>query len=129
MVDNLEDEKSESLDLERCLGIVRRRHLHFLIPLFIGWTIVWAASWVLPPRYQSSTLILVEEPTMPKDYVKPNINDDLQHGGLVSGGMASLTGTCGTCHDCPPPIAISPEKSWERTNRGLLKRICAPGGA
>jgi len=29
------------------------------------------------------------------------INDDLQHGGLVSGGMASLTGTCGTCHDTP----------------------------
>ena len=57
---------------------MRRRHFHFLIPLFIGWAAVWAASWVLPPRYQSSTLILVEQPTMPKDYVTPNVNDDLQ---------------------------------------------------
>ena len=39
---------------------------------------VWGASWVLPPRYSSSTLILVEQPTMPKDYVTPNVNDDLQ---------------------------------------------------
>ena len=49
-----------------------------MIPLFFGWVVVWASSWVLPPRYQSSTLILVEQPTMPKDYVTPNINDDLQ---------------------------------------------------
>src|ERR1700747_845566 len=77
MVDDLE-EKSEGLDFQHYLGVVRRRHLHFLIPLFIGWASVWGASWVLPPRYQSSTLILVEQPTMPKDYVTPNVNDDLQ---------------------------------------------------
>jgi polysaccharide chain length determinant protein (PEP-CTERM system associated) len=77
MVDDL-DEKSEGLDLQHYLGVARRRHLHFLIPLFIGWAIVWSVSWVLPPRYQSSTLILVEQPTMPKDYVTPNVNDDLQ---------------------------------------------------
>ncbi len=77
MVDDLE-EKSEGFDLQRYVGMVRRRHLHFLIPLFFGWLAVWGASWVLPPRYLSSTLILVEQPTMPKDYVTPNINDDLQ---------------------------------------------------
>jgi polysaccharide biosynthesis transport protein len=78
MVDDLEQESSEGLDLQHYLGIVRRRHLHFLIPFFVGWALVWTASWVLPPKYQSSTLILVEQPTMPKDYVTPNINDDLQ---------------------------------------------------
>src|SRR5215831_10308105 len=72
------DEKTEGFDLQHYLGIVRRRHLHFLIPLFFGWVVVWTSSWVLSPRYQSSTLILVEQPTMPKDYVTPNINDDLQ---------------------------------------------------
>ncbi|MGB6474301.1 MAG: hypothetical protein WBF04_09490, partial [Candidatus Sulfotelmatobacter sp.] len=77
MVDDLE-EKSEGLDLQHYLGVVRRRHLYFLIPLFVGWAVVWGASWVLPPRYVSSTLILVEQPTMPKDYVTPNVNDDLQ---------------------------------------------------
>jgi cytochrome c peroxidase len=29
------------------------------------------------------------------------INDDVSDGGLVSGGLPSLTGTCGTCHDTP----------------------------
>jgi len=29
------------------------------------------------------------------------INDDKSDGGLVSGGVPSLIGTCGTCHDTP----------------------------
>jgi len=78
MADDLQEQNQEGLDVQYYLGIVRRRHLHFLVPLFIGWVVVWGASWVLPPRYQSSTLILVQQPTMPKDYVTPNINDDLQ---------------------------------------------------
>jgi protein tyrosine kinase modulator len=77
MVDDLE-EKSEGLDFQHYLGVVQRRHLYFLFPLFLGWAVVWGAGWVLPPRYVSSTLILVEQPTMPKDYVTPNVNDDLQ---------------------------------------------------
>ena len=77
MSDELDD-KPEPLDLQRYLGIARRRHLHFLIPLFFGWIMVWGSSWLLAPRYRSATLILVEQPTMPKDYVTPNINDDLQ---------------------------------------------------
>jgi succinoglycan biosynthesis transport protein ExoP len=78
MVDDLEEQSPESIDIQHYLGIVRRRHFHFLIPLFVAWAVVWGASWVLPPRYLSSTLILVEQPTMPKDYVTPNVTDDLQ---------------------------------------------------
>src|ERR1700691_6383854 len=78
MVDDLDEQSSEGFDLHLYLGIVRRRHMQFLIPLFLGWALVWGASWVLPPRYRSSTLILVEQPTMPQNYVVPNINDDLQ---------------------------------------------------
>jgi polysaccharide biosynthesis transport protein len=55
-----------------------RRYHYFLVSLLLGWLLVWAASWILPPRYKSSTLILVEQPTMPKDYVTPNVNEDLQ---------------------------------------------------
>ena len=29
------------------------------------------------------------------------INDDVAAGGLVAGGVPSLMGTCGTCHDTP----------------------------
>ena len=43
--------------------------MQFLMPLFLGWLVVWGSSLVLHARYISSTLILVEEPTMPKNYV------------------------------------------------------------
>jgi succinoglycan biosynthesis transport protein ExoP len=78
MVDELEKENSERFDLQYYLGLLRRRHLHFFIPLLLGWILVWGVSWVLPSRYKSGTLILVEQPTMPKDYVTPNVSDDLQ---------------------------------------------------
>src|SRR4029077_15009146 len=78
MVDELEEKPGEGLNLQLYVGLIRRRHLYFLIPFFLGWLAVWSASWVLPSRYKSGTLILVEQPSMPKDYVTPNISDDLQ---------------------------------------------------
>jgi polysaccharide biosynthesis transport protein len=77
MANDPEEKSSEGLDLQYYLGVARRRHLQFLIPLFLGWFVVWAASWILPERYKSSTLILVEQPTIPKDYVISNVPDDL----------------------------------------------------
>ncbi len=73
-----EEQSSERPDIKSYLDVVRRRHIHFLIPLFLGWLLVWGVSWILPPRYQSTTLILVEQPTMPKDYVAPNVSEDIQ---------------------------------------------------
>ncbi len=78
MVDEFEDKSPEGFDLQRYLGVVRRRHMEFLLPLFLAWALVWGSSWILPRRYQSSTLILVEQPTITKDYVTPNVSDDLQ---------------------------------------------------
>jgi succinoglycan biosynthesis transport protein ExoP len=78
MVEDLEESSWGGFDLDRYLGIIRRRHMQFLIPLVVGWLLIWGISWVLPARYRSTTLILVEQPTMPKDYVTPNVNDDLQ---------------------------------------------------
>ncbi|MEO6966355.1 MAG: hypothetical protein ABI076_10740 [Acidobacteriaceae bacterium] len=78
MLETLEEQKSEPLDFRRYLDVVHRRHLQFLLPLLLAWLVVWGASWILPPRYQSETLILVEQPTVPKNYVVPNISDNLQ---------------------------------------------------
>src|SRR5580698_2349050 len=78
MAEDFEEKSSEGFSLEYWLGVARRRHLQFLIPLFLGWLAVWGSSWMMSPRYKSGTLILVEQPTMPKDYVTPNVNDDLQ---------------------------------------------------
>jgi polysaccharide chain length determinant protein (PEP-CTERM system associated) len=73
-----EESKLGRSDIDRFLKVVQRRHLYFLIPLFLGWLVVWGASWILPPRYKSSTLILVEQPSITNDYVTPNVSDDWQ---------------------------------------------------
>lgn len=74
----LEQNESQPFEIGRYLDIVRRRHMTFLILLLLGWAAVWGSSWFLPARYKSTTLILVEEPALPKNYVLPNVNDDLQ---------------------------------------------------
>jgi polysaccharide chain length determinant protein (PEP-CTERM system associated) len=78
MTEIVEEQKSEQLDVRRFFDLARRRHMHFLIPLLIGWLVVWGLSWILPASYKSNTLILVQQPTMPQNYVLPNVNDDLQ---------------------------------------------------
>ena len=78
MSEEFQHQEAEPIDLSRYVDLIRRRHIQFLIPLFLGWLLVWGSSWFLEARYLSSTLILVEEPTMPKNYVEPNVNDDLQ---------------------------------------------------
>ncbi len=78
MADAPQAQKVERIDFDRYIDLVRRRHLHFLIPLLVCWLLIWGASWVVKPLYKSSTLILVEQPTMPKDYVQPNVSDNLQ---------------------------------------------------
>jgi polysaccharide chain length determinant protein (PEP-CTERM system associated) len=74
----LQKEESGFANLQYYLGIIRRRHVVFLLSVLFGWLVVWGVSWVLPARYRSTTLILVEQPTMPKNYVEPNVNEDLQ---------------------------------------------------
>jgi polysaccharide chain length determinant protein (PEP-CTERM system associated) len=92
MSEDFEEQASQTFDFKRVLDIARRRHIQFLIPLFLGWLVVWGSSWFLQPRYKSGTLILVEEPTMPKNYVVPNVNDDLQ-GRLQSISQQILSRT------------------------------------
>jgi polysaccharide biosynthesis transport protein len=112
MAEIIVEPDAEPLDMERYLGIARRRYPLFLITAFMGWLIVWGASWVFPSSYKSSTQILVEAPAMPRNYVVSNINDDLQdrvqniteqilsrtrllqiidHFDLYGGGKRSLT--------------------------------------
>ncbi|HEX3985484.1 MAG TPA: hypothetical protein VHX13_02650 [Acidobacteriaceae bacterium] len=73
-----EEEKSKGFDLQRFRDLIQRRHMYFLLPFFAGWVLVWALSFVLPRTYKSTTLILVEEPTIGKSYVTPNVSDNLQ---------------------------------------------------
>jgi len=78
MLEELEEKNSETFNIRQYWAIVRRRHWFFLIPLFLGWLAVWGASWIMPSVYRSGTLILVEQPTVPQQYVTPNVSDNLQ---------------------------------------------------
>src|SRR5215469_18235334 len=57
--------------------ILRR---YWWIPTFMTLTLGalgLAACLVLPKKYTSSTVVLVEQPTVPKDLIRPVITDDL----------------------------------------------------
>jgi polysaccharide biosynthesis transport protein len=78
MQEEFEDQAGPQFDTAVLFDIVRRRHVVFLLTVLLGWLAIWGSSWLLPRRYRSTTTILVEQPEMPKNYVIPNINDDLQ---------------------------------------------------
>jgi protein tyrosine kinase modulator len=59
MTEQLSDEPVAQHGLDYYVAVIRRRHLVFLIPFFIGWLLVWSASWVLPSRYTWGTQIRV----------------------------------------------------------------------
>ncbi len=78
MPESLDEQDQGGFNLARVLSVVRRRHFHFLLPMFAGWLAVWGISWMLAPKYLSTTLILVQQPTLPSNYVQPNVTGDLQ---------------------------------------------------
>jgi len=78
MPDNYDTEETAPPDLSLYLDIARRRYMYFLVPLLVGFLAVWGGSWLLSPRYKSTTVILVEQPSMPKNYVLSNVGEDLQ---------------------------------------------------
>jgi polysaccharide biosynthesis transport protein len=78
MAEDFEEKSSQGFDLGQVAGIIHRRRWHFLIPLFLGWLAVWSASWVLPSVYKSATTIIILQPTVSKDLVPSNVNDNLQ---------------------------------------------------
>jgi polysaccharide biosynthesis transport protein len=78
MPEEFEEQATEPLDWRYYLALGRRRIWYFLIPFFFGWLLVWAASWVLPSIYRSGTLILVEQPSVPQQFVVSNVGGDLQ---------------------------------------------------
>src|ERR1700730_18619057 len=58
--------------------VLKRRRWWFLLPIIIGWAVVWTTSWLIPPVYRSEALILVEEQKVPRDYVVPNVTAGIQ---------------------------------------------------
>jgi polysaccharide chain length determinant protein (PEP-CTERM system associated) len=77
--DFLDDQSGdEQLDWGRYLRLLRRRFWYLALPFFLGWVVVWTASWFMPSVYRSGTAILVEQPTVSQQYVVSNVASDLQ---------------------------------------------------
>src|SRR5678815_4139595 len=77
--EQFDEQNEEGLQVREYLDILRRRHWYLLSPVVTVWLLVWLASWFLPSVYRSSTLILVEQPAVPQQFVPTNLPDDLQN--------------------------------------------------
>lgn len=55
--------------------IYRRRQIIFFTAVGV-WAVACAIAWLLPPRYRSEASILIQQPTVPKHFVLPNIESD-----------------------------------------------------
>src|SRR5215831_1117572 len=77
MMEELEDQKSMR-SVDEYWAMVVRRRWWILGPLFLGWLLVFASAWIIPPKYTSETVILVEQQKVPEKFVLPNVQVDLQ---------------------------------------------------
>ena len=59
-------------------GIAQRRFWWIFLSVFVCWAAVWAASWFVPPTYESEALILVQQQQVPQNYVASNVTLSLQ---------------------------------------------------
>ena len=56
---------------------LRRRKWAILIPLLLGPPAGYGLALILPPKYQSQALVLIEEQTVPVNFVRPVVTSDL----------------------------------------------------
>lgn len=68
-----------TLSLDDYLGILKRRWLYILIPAVILPIVALAVSYRMTPIYTSQTLVLIDSPKVPEDYVKPVVETNLNN--------------------------------------------------
>jgi succinoglycan biosynthesis transport protein ExoP len=76
MMEELDDQRSIQ-GIDDYWAVVVRRKWWILGPLFFGWLIVFASAWIIPAKYKSESLVLVEPPKVPGYLVTPNVEVDL----------------------------------------------------
>lgn len=76
---NVDEQERSSISLRGHWLRLRRYRWWVLIFTFTGWLLATGASWVLPPKYRSVTVILIEQQKIPEHYVEPNVASDLNY--------------------------------------------------
>ena len=59
------------------LAILSRRKWVILVPLIIFPVLATIATYIIPPRYQSQTLVIIDQQKVPDEYVKSIVSADL----------------------------------------------------
>src|SRR5262245_48009726 len=72
------------MDVSDYVGILRRRWRLIAVFTVLGSVCGFAVLRFVPKRYTSETLVLVQQPSVPVDYVKPVVSD------TTSGRLASM---------------------------------------
>jgi len=65
------------LSFEQYLAILKRRAWWLVVPAVLVPMVVYLGSLVIPNRYTSQTLVLVEEQKVPDNFVKPVVSEEL----------------------------------------------------
>jgi polysaccharide chain length determinant protein (PEP-CTERM system associated) len=66
-----------ALNVDDYLGILKRRGWIIAVPAVLLALVGFALTFIVPPRYVSQTLILVEQQKVPDDYVRPVVVEDI----------------------------------------------------
>jgi polysaccharide chain length determinant protein (PEP-CTERM system associated) len=88
----MNEEQSSQINLEQYGSLLWSKRWWIIGPTFAVWLAAVAVSILLPQRYRSETVILIEQQKVPEDFVKPNITTDLQ-GRLQSMSQEILSRT------------------------------------
>jgi polysaccharide biosynthesis transport protein len=78
MTDSFDNEQATQRGLEDYWGLAKRRRWWIMGIAFAGWAMAIFAGHMIPPKYKSETVILVDQPKVPSQYVTPNVSVDLQ---------------------------------------------------
>lgn len=71
-------EQEASVNLSQYVQTLVHRKWWFIGALFVGWAVVAGISWIIPARYRSEALVLVERQQVNPKLVEPNVQTDLQ---------------------------------------------------
>lgn len=76
---DLNEDKPSTITPAGLLAVAYRRRWLMLIAFLLGWGVIAGAAWLLPSKYRSETLIMVEQQKVPEHYVVSNVASDLQN--------------------------------------------------
>ena len=76
MMQEIEQQKP-ARGVDEYWAVVRRRKWWIIGPLFFGWLLVFVSAWIIPARYTSESVLLIEKPKIPDKFVLPNVQVEL----------------------------------------------------